>query len=128
MNLEKNNLYTVTPRNEIIDLIDSQGYLKSHESVWKIKDNKTISIRENTKAVYNSYGKVIHYEGTIEDISENKKAEQLLKESEEKYRTLIENIQDGVFLIGKGKIIFVNEAFASIIGYTKAEVLGMSRP
>ncbi len=121
--LKKESFDTVVPRNKILDLIDSQGFLKGYESVWITNKEETIYIRENAKAFYDKQGKVKYYEGTIEDISEEKRAELLLKESEEKYRTLIENIQDGVFIIGDGKISYVNEAFASIIGYTKEEVL-----
>jgi len=51
--------------------------------------------------------------------------EKNLKESEMKYRTLVENIQDGVFLIQDGKFKFVNKAFANIPGYTVDEVIGM---
>ncbi len=51
--------------------------------------------------------------------------ENALREGEEKYRTLIENIQDGVFLIQDGELKFVNEAFARIPGYTVEEILGL---
>ena len=51
---------------------------------------------------------VIEY---VRDITEWKKTEEALKESEEKYRMLIENIQDGVFIIQDAKIKFLNEAF-----------------
>ncbi len=61
----------------------------------------------------------------IRDVTERKKAEQVLKESEEKYRMLIENIQDGVFIIQDAKIKFINEAFANMVGYTGEEVIGM---
>jgi len=47
-----------------------------------------------------------------------------LKQSEEKYRTLIDNIQDGVFIIQDAKIQFANESFARIGGYTVEEVIG----
>ncbi|MEA3283210.1 MAG: PAS domain S-box protein [Euryarchaeota archaeon] len=59
------------------------------------------------------------------DITERKAAKKELRESEEKYRTLIENVQDGVFLLRDGGLTFVNEAFARISGYTVEEVLGM---
>ena len=124
-NLAEDSLYTDTSRTKILELINRTGYLKGHESSWKIKNNETVFVRENAKAFYDSAGKIIYYEGTIEDISETKNAALLLKESEEKYRTLIENIQDGVFIINEKKILFVNEAFASIIGYTKEDVFGM---
>jgi PAS domain-containing protein len=46
------------------------------------------------------------------EITDRQRVEEALRESEEKYRTLIENIQDGVFLIQDLKLQFVNEAFA----------------
>ncbi|HEY9205959.1 MAG TPA: PAS domain S-box protein [Candidatus Methanoperedens sp.] len=45
------------------------------------------------------------------------------KSAEEKYHTLIDNIQDGVFIIQDAKMQFVNEAFARIVGYTVEEVI-----
>ena len=60
----------------------------------------------------------------VEDITERKEAEEKLQESEEKYRTLIENIQDGVFIVIDGKFQFVNEAFARMAGYEVEEIIG----
>jgi len=60
----------------------------------------------------------------IRDITDRKRAEEALKQSEEKYRTLIDNIQDGVFIIQDAKIQFANESFARIGGYTVEEVIG----
>jgi len=51
--------------------------------------------------------------------------EKNLIENEGMYRTLIDNIQDGVFLIQDGKLKFVNEAFARIPDYTVDEVLDL---
>jgi PAS domain-containing protein len=50
------------------------------------------------------------------DITSRKKAENELALSEEKYRTLIDSIQDGVFLIVDGIFRFVNRAFSKMIG------------
>ncbi|NJD54141.1 MAG: PAS domain S-box protein [Candidatus Methanoperedens sp.] len=61
----------------------------------------------------------------VEDITERKEAEEKLHQSEEKYRTLIEHIQDGVFIIINGKFQFVNEAFARLAGYEVEEIIGM---
>ena len=61
----------------------------------------------------------------VEDITERKEAEEKLQQSEEKHRTLIENIQDGVFIILDRKFKFVNEAFARLAGYEVEEIIGM---
>jgi two-component system cell cycle sensor histidine kinase/response regulator CckA len=53
-----------------------------------------------------------------------KRAEEALKASEEKYRTLVDSMQDGVFLTQDFKILFANEAFAQILGRTVKDVVG----
>ena len=60
------------------------------------------------------------------DITARKKAEKELAQSEEKYRTLIDSIQDGVFLIVDGIFLFVNRAFSRMIGYEISEIEGVS--
>ena len=67
----------------------------------------------------------IAHEKIVEEIWVRKRAEEQLKSSEEQYRTLIDNIQDGVFIIQDNEIKFVNGAFARMCGYTVEEVVGM---
>lgn len=58
------------------------------------------------------------------EISVRKETEERIRDSEEKYRTLVDNMQDGVFLVQDEKVRFVNEAFARILGYGADEVIG----
>lgn len=53
-----------------------------------------------------------------------RQTEEELQQSEEKYRTLIENLQEGVFIIQDSKLQFVNEFFAKSAGYTVKECIG----
>jgi PAS domain S-box-containing protein len=62
---------------------------------------------------------------TYADITRQAQAQEVLKESEKKYRTLIDNIQDGVMLVEKDRFLFVNEAMARITGYRVVELIGM---
>jgi PAS domain S-box-containing protein len=58
------------------------------------------------------------------NITEKKEAEQKLKESENKYRTLFESSTDGIYSTDmEGKFIEVNEAFLKMLGYSKNELL-----
>jgi PAS domain S-box-containing protein len=62
------------------------------------------------------------------DITERKRAEEALKESEEKYRSLIQHSQQGI-LIAKGppmKFVFTNPAISEILGYSNEELLSLS--
>lgn len=62
----------------------------------------------------------------IYDVTERIITESALKESEEKYRTLIESMIDGVFIIQDGKMQFVNNALAGFMGYRPAEILNQN--
>jgi PAS domain S-box-containing protein len=48
-----------------------------------------------------------------------------LAESESKYRVLVEEIDDGYFVNQKGRIVFANQAFCDLHGYTPREMAGM---
>ena len=52
-------------------------------------------------------------------------AEEALRESEQKYSTLVEDALIGVYIIKDGKIEFANDKFAEIYGYEKTELIGM---
>ncbi|MDZ7820879.1 MAG: PAS domain S-box protein [Candidatus Marinimicrobia bacterium] len=56
------------------------------------------------------------------NITERKKAEKELKESEEKYRLIVENANDGIEITQSDRIIFTNSRFADMLGYTVKEL------
>jgi len=67
-------------------------------------------------------GVAIGSRGVIVDISERKAMENALRESEEKYKTLIENSQDGIFAIDGDRILFANSTFCKMLGYSPEEL------
>ena len=63
--------------------------------------------------------------GMVQDITGRKKAVDALRESEEKYRSLIEALQEGIWVIDKhDKTTFVNKRMADMLGYAVDEMLG----
>ncbi|MDT4967210.1 MAG: hypothetical protein QOJ64_1947, partial [Acidobacteriota bacterium] len=59
------------------------------------------------------------------DVTERKKADAMLRESEEKYRSIVETANEGIWLIDtEARTTFVNEQMAAMLGYTVAEMLG----
>jgi len=99
------------------------GEPQQYEVSVKKEDGSYFFLSVNTAPIY-SKGKVLGTVSFGRDITDHKKAVEALKQSEEKYRMLIDNIQDGVFIIQDDKIQFANEAFARVGGYTVEEVIG----
>ncbi len=70
-------------------------------------------------------GKLIEAWGTQIDITEMTKTADALKVSEEKYRTLVESIEEGIGIVNEQEaFIFVNQSAANIFGYSKEELSG----
>jgi two-component system cell cycle sensor histidine kinase/response regulator CckA len=71
----------------------------------------------------NSSGELLSYDGLIRDITERKRAEEAVRESEERYRRLVELSPDGIAITSLEKILFINSAGARILGGRAPEEL-----
>lgn len=72
-------------------------------------------------------GKIIHLDGILTDISDRKKSQEELAESEERYRLLADTAQDVIIIHGMdGRLRYVNQRGLDMSGYEETEVLGMS--
>ncbi len=61
------------------------------------------------------------------EIAERKQAEESLRESEEKYRTILDDIEEGYFEVDvAGNFIFFNDSLCGILGYSRDEMMGMN--
>ena len=80
-------------------------------------DGHYIWISASTKNYYDNKGKVIGFISNLRDITDKKLAEEKLKESEKRYRNIIENTADAITIIGlDGKLKFVSPQLSSILG------------
>ena len=75
----------------------------------------------------NKQGEIIGFRTVSRDITERKQAEESLARSEERYRTILENMQDSYIEVDlAGNFTFINEATCRNLGYTMDELLGQS--
>ena len=112
-------------RAELLRLLERDGYYTDQEFQIFRRDGTAIWVSDNSRAVRDADGKVLYYEGTLQDVTPRKQAEEALAQSEEKYRTLVDMSQDGVFLCEMGKLVYVNRAFAAMLGYPPDEMSGL---
>jgi formate hydrogenlyase transcriptional activator len=75
--------------------------------------------------VFNSNRELVEVVGTAVDITEHKRAEEALRRSEERYRSVLETATDAVVSIDeRGQIVFANPATTNIFGYHISEMIG----
>jgi PAS domain S-box-containing protein len=86
------------PRSEFRDRIEKEGTVVGLESAWMRSDGSTVFLRESGKAIRDSEGKTLYYEGTVEDITERKRAEESLQRERNLLRTLIDNIPELIYV------------------------------
>ena len=80
-----------------------------------------------TVPLYADDGSIPRILAVVENITEQVQAEEALKCSEEKYRTLVETIEEGIGMVDEEEhFTFVNRAAANIFGYLKEELIGKS--
>ncbi len=84
-------------------------------------DGKIKWVNERGRMVLNGEGKFL-IEGIIFEITNRKMMEQALKESEAKYRNLVERANDGIIIVQEGKIKYVNPRITEILGYRIEEI------
>jgi PAS domain S-box-containing protein len=76
--------------------------------------------------IYDENGDIENIYCSGEDITERNKAEQALKESEERYRALVERANDGIAIVRNGEIQFINSRVFELFGYSSDEMIGTS--
>jgi PAS domain S-box-containing protein len=77
-NLEKNGFEPSYERTHFMDIINREGEVKGMESAWTRMDGTTLFISESARGINDKEGKIIYYDGTVEDITLRKKVEQEL--------------------------------------------------
>ena len=104
-------------------LILGENFGKTH--IWEFKNRKTGNwIRCIDRAIRWSDDRVVRFELAI-DIHDRKIAEEALQESEKKYRHLVENIREVIYVTDTvGTVTYVSPAIGPLTGYTPSEIEG----
>ena len=116
-------------REEFKRSMEENGFVLDFELEAYRKDGSKIWISENVRAVRDHSGTVVYYEGTTQDITGRKRAEEALRESEERYRDLVENSLDLICTHDlDGLILSANRAAMEVMGYSSANLRRRNEP
>jgi PAS domain S-box-containing protein len=115
-------------RTEFARLLEAHERVENFESeIYRHKSRERIWISETARLVRNQAGEPLYYEGTVQDITARKRAEEALRQSEQRYRGLVESQQDLVVRVDSdGRLTFVNDAYCQTFGKRQQELLGQS--
>ena len=81
-NLEDPEFDPTYNRSEFRERLERDGMIVGLESMWHRRDGTAIFVRESAKVVHDAEGRILCYDGTVEDITERKLAEEALRKSE----------------------------------------------
>lgn len=105
--------------------------VREHKSIGNLElelqrqDGQRLCVLLGASLLENGSEPVI--EGTLIDITERKQAEDALRRSEERFRTLVEKSSDAISLVdGSGKVLYSSHAISPIFGYSLEERMGKS--
>ncbi len=125
--LKKDGFEPSYERKQFIDKIELNGDVLCLESAWKRQDGSIAYISESARAIRGPDGKTLYYDGSVEDITERKKAEEELSESETRYRSVLQSATDAIVTAdSSGIIIGWNSGAERIFGYSYTEAVGQS--
>jgi PAS domain S-box-containing protein len=101
-------------------------YNEPYEAEFKIKcaNNGAIrSVYSKAELLLDNDGEQVKIIGVIQDITARRKSEEALKESEEKFRSIMENSADAIFITDhQGKYVYTNKAVTAMLGFTSKEM------
>ncbi|MBN2683588.1 MAG: PAS domain S-box protein [Bacteroidales bacterium] len=123
------NKYYANPtvRNLLIEELKKHGKVTDFEIDLKNKDGSIIICSISTRLICDSNNKPISISGSMREITDRKKAENALQESQKLYKIITEKITDVIWLMDlNGRSLFVSPSIKRFTGFTPEEYLSQT--
>lgn len=116
-NLEREGYAPEYPRAAFKERLERDGYLLGNEAAWQRTDGSTIRVRENAVAVRDEQGRVLYYEGTVEDVTARYEAETAKNQLEAQLRQTQK--LESIGTLASGIAHEINNPLTGIINYAE---------
>jgi len=101
-----------------------QGGVRTREVTLRRKDGRLGTFLDTSRAVWDTAGKIVRYQGTLVDVTERREMEKALRRQEEFQRDLLESFPDLILVIDLDeRYSFVSSRVRDLLGYTPEELL-----
>ncbi len=115
-------------RTEFVEELRLRDSVRDWEIVLKKKDGTRIRAKLTARMKFDDRGEPLWIDGIVEDVTEQQLAQQALRESEEKYRTLAEASPDMVYVCNpEGRVLYVNSRGAAAFGLPAEKLAGKTQ-
>jgi len=105
-------------------LIKADGWIHYDDVIWRKKDNSLIRVDMTGRKVLDASGAIEYFEGFIEDITASKRAEEALRESEEKFKAIANYAASWeAWFNREGKLVWMNSYSTILTGFTPEEII-----
>ncbi len=109
----------------VMTAMREQGFINEVSTCMVKKDGSLCPVELNSVSMLNEQGQQIGAVVSIRDITGRKRAEEALRESEERFRAIAENSPDAITITdSSGIILYCNSATERIFGYAQNELVG----
>jgi PAS domain S-box-containing protein len=102
-----------------------EGIREQHDFEFVRKDGSRLYASMETSPIYDEEGNYAGAIAGVQDVTDRVKATARLRESEERYRDLVEQVSDVIYALDtQGTLIYVNPAIEGLLGYEPEQVIG----
>ncbi|MDD5220914.1 MAG: PAS domain-containing protein, partial [Candidatus Bipolaricaulis sp.] len=102
-----------------------KGTVSGFEAEWLRHDGTPIWVEENAHAVRDADGRILHYEGSAQDVTARRRAQAQLAEEKARFEQLFAASPEAIVLCSnQGRVLRANDAFFTLFGYLPEEAVG----